>query len=207
MGIFFSRVFSNLFGPKEVRILILGLDNAGKTTVLRTSFMNSLTGMLCRWCCVVLCWVVVQLHINEVGFWPLSHKQRYCSPRYAVHSWVTDSNLHLLSLFSPFSLFSCSLYPDPSYYVCLPSFFVTFLFVSLNPFGLSFVSCNEQISFKMMGKLSRPHLPLGSMWRCCNTGTLSSRSGILVDRQLFALIGDATTRILTQSFLLLTVVT
>ena len=92
-------------------------------------------------------------------------------------------------------------------YVFLLLFFVTFLFVSLNPFGLSFVSCNEQISFKMMGKLSRPHLPLGSMWRCCNTGTLSSRSGILVDRQLFALIGDATTRILTQSFLLLTVVT
>ena len=34
MGIWFSSLFGSLFGKKEVRILILGLDNAGKTTIL-----------------------------------------------------------------------------------------------------------------------------------------------------------------------------
>jgi len=34
MGTFFSSLFSRLFGDKEMRILILGLDNAGKTLVL-----------------------------------------------------------------------------------------------------------------------------------------------------------------------------
>lgn len=31
MGLLFSRLFDSLFGSKQVRILILGLDNAGKT--------------------------------------------------------------------------------------------------------------------------------------------------------------------------------
>ena len=34
MGFIFSKIFSVLFSDKEVRLLILGLDNAGKITIL-----------------------------------------------------------------------------------------------------------------------------------------------------------------------------
>lgn len=34
MGLSISTVFSRLFGKKEVRILMVGLDAAGKTTIL-----------------------------------------------------------------------------------------------------------------------------------------------------------------------------
>ena len=34
MGMLFSRLFASLFGDEEARILVLGLDNAGKTTIL-----------------------------------------------------------------------------------------------------------------------------------------------------------------------------
>nr|VZI25113.1 unnamed protein product [Spirometra erinaceieuropaei] len=34
MGLMFSRIFDRFFGKKEVRILMVGLDAAGKTTIL-----------------------------------------------------------------------------------------------------------------------------------------------------------------------------
>ncbi|XP_048027869.1 ADP-ribosylation factor 1-like isoform X2 [Megalobrama amblycephala] len=34
MGVFFSHIFSRLFEKKEMRLLMVGLDAAGKTTVL-----------------------------------------------------------------------------------------------------------------------------------------------------------------------------
>jgi len=38
MGNFFSNLFSNLFGQKELRILILGLDGAGKSKIIRRNY-------------------------------------------------------------------------------------------------------------------------------------------------------------------------
>lgn len=34
MGSLVSKLFSTIFGEENMRILILGLDNAGKTTIL-----------------------------------------------------------------------------------------------------------------------------------------------------------------------------
>lgn len=34
MGSLVSKLFSKIFGEENMRILILGLDNAGKTTIL-----------------------------------------------------------------------------------------------------------------------------------------------------------------------------
>ena len=34
MGLFFAKVFDPLFRKNEMRILLLGLDTAGKTTIL-----------------------------------------------------------------------------------------------------------------------------------------------------------------------------
>jgi len=34
MGMSFSRIFERMFGKKEMRILMVGLDAAGKTTIL-----------------------------------------------------------------------------------------------------------------------------------------------------------------------------
>ena len=34
MGLTFSKIFGKLFGKKDVRILMVGLDAAGKTTIL-----------------------------------------------------------------------------------------------------------------------------------------------------------------------------
>jgi ADP-ribosylation factor-like protein 1 len=45
MGFIFSKLFKGLLGEQQMRIIIIGLDNAGKTTILCKSiafFIRSL---------------------------------------------------------------------------------------------------------------------------------------------------------------------
>ena len=39
MGFVFSKIFSGLVGNDQMRIIIIGLDNAGKTTILCKSLL------------------------------------------------------------------------------------------------------------------------------------------------------------------------
>lgn len=47
MGSIFSTLFSRLFGNQEVKIIIVGLDNAGKTTILYKLFVPCIHLTLC----------------------------------------------------------------------------------------------------------------------------------------------------------------
>jgi ADP-ribosylation factor-like protein 1 len=41
MGFVFSKLFKGLMGSEQMRIIIIGLDNAGKTTILCSPFLSS----------------------------------------------------------------------------------------------------------------------------------------------------------------------
>ena len=59
MGFVFSKIFKGLFGSKQVRIIIIGLDNAGKTTILckrRSQISNA----------IILLIFLDKLHLDEV---------------------------------------------------------------------------------------------------------------------------------------------
>ncbi|KAI5414900.1 Arf GTPase arf1, variant 2 [Lathyrus oleraceus] len=49
MGLVFTRLFSSVFGNKEARILVLGLDNAGKTTILYRLQMGEVVSTIPSW--------------------------------------------------------------------------------------------------------------------------------------------------------------
>ena len=51
MGFIFSKLFKGLLGNEQMRIIIIGLDNAGKTTIL----------------CKILAFMVTdRLHLDEI---------------------------------------------------------------------------------------------------------------------------------------------
>uniref|UniRef100_W5NDJ0 ADP-ribosylation factor-like protein 6 n=1 Tax=Lepisosteus oculatus TaxID=7918 RepID=W5NDJ0_LEPOC len=78
MGGFFSSLFSSLFGTREMRILILGLDGAGKTTIL------------------------YRLQVGEVV--TTIPRKVYCSPRKIALSWGSwHSSSHTSFSSSPYT--------------------------------------------------------------------------------------------------------
>ena len=50
MGNFFGKMFNKLWSKKEIKIIIIGLDNSGKTTIL--SILSSI--------------ILDKLHLNEI---------------------------------------------------------------------------------------------------------------------------------------------
>jgi GTPase SAR1 family protein len=55
MGFIFSKLFKGLLGEQQMRIIIIGLDNAGKTTILCKSLLKDITMML-----------IDRLHLDEI---------------------------------------------------------------------------------------------------------------------------------------------
>ena len=88
LGGFFSRLFSGLWGLKELRILILGLDGAGKTTILyRLQVGEVVTTIPSKsWSDVLTVWMIRILFFQpSVSMWSLwrirtwSSKVRNCN--------------------------------------------------------------------------------------------------------------------------------
>jgi signal recognition particle receptor subunit beta len=48
MGGFFGKIFSKIMGKKELKIIIIGLDNSGKTTILSKGFFIKINYILTK---------------------------------------------------------------------------------------------------------------------------------------------------------------
>lgn len=69
MGLAFSKIFDKLWGKKEMRILMVGLDAAGKTTILYKLKLGEIvttiptigmsTNACLPWACAVALWLFI----------------------------------------------------------------------------------------------------------------------------------------------------
>jgi len=65
MGFVFSKMFSAIAGENQTRIIIIGLDNAGKTTILCKSFITSYFIHFILFLFKMFC-IIDRLHLGEV---------------------------------------------------------------------------------------------------------------------------------------------
>ncbi|VAI87431.1 unnamed protein product [Triticum turgidum subsp. durum] len=92
MGIVFTRLFSSVFGNREARILVLGLDNAGKTTILYRLQMGEVVSTI-----PTIGFNVETVQYNNIKFqvWDLGGQT---SIRYILYSHTGDATFQTLRL-------------------------------------------------------------------------------------------------------------
>ncbi|KAL5210310.1 hypothetical protein ABZP36_005933 [Zizania latifolia] len=66
MGLTFTKLFSRLFAKKEMRILMVGLDAAGKTTILYKLKLGEIVTTIPTIVCDVADFLYGQLYIDEL---------------------------------------------------------------------------------------------------------------------------------------------
>ena len=90
MGSAFAKLFSGLFGKKEMRILMVGLDAAGKTTILYKLKLGEIVTTIPT--------IGMYKATGRSACWDARHDSSF----YRVfHSWLTWINFYITSNYYP----------------------------------------------------------------------------------------------------------
>lgn len=75
MGLTFTKLFSRLFAKKEMRILMVGLDAAGKTTILYKLKLGEIVTTIptIGKCSLILILVIYNLCVCVCNFLPIEY--------------------------------------------------------------------------------------------------------------------------------------
>ncbi|CAN6819534.1 unnamed protein product [Brassica oleracea var. botrytis] len=102
MGLSFGKLFSRLFAKKEMRILMVGLDAAGKTTILyKLKLGENVTtiptiGKLTSYCYLVICPLWRHYFQNTQGLIFVvdsNDRDRVVEPRDELHRILNEDEL------------------------------------------------------------------------------------------------------------------
>ncbi|EYU46851.1 hypothetical protein MIMGU_mgv1a024951mg [Erythranthe guttata] len=89
MGLSFTKLFNSLFGKKEVRIVMIGLDAAGKTTILYKLKLGKVVSTI-----PTIGFNVETLEYKNISFnvWDVGSQQRHYFQNTQGLIFVVDSN-------------------------------------------------------------------------------------------------------------------